>query len=235
MPLLNDRPPLVLKALVHGPIDTPFPVTVIVNHLRSLSGIDGADGERIRAKRRAQAEFLATLIQAHQSTERVISIGDYNAFAFNDGLVDVIGTVKGQPTPPDQVALASPDLVDPDLTNLGDALGAAQQYSFVFDGNAQALDHILVNRLALPRVTRMAYARSNADFPESLRGDATRPERLSDHDAAIVYFALPSAPVVTLNGESPLDVEAFTTFTDPGATAHDDQGPMPSPCRAPWT
>ena len=59
LPLLNDRPPLVLKALVRGPIDTPFPVTVIVNHLRSLSGIDGADGERIRAKRRAQAEFLA--------------------------------------------------------------------------------------------------------------------------------------------------------------------------------
>ena len=96
----------------------------------------------------------------------------------------------------------------------------------MFDGNAQALDHILVNRLALPRVTRMAYARSNADFPESLRGDATRPERLSDHDAAIVYVALPSAPVVTLNGESPLDVEAFTTFTDPGAVAHDDLGPI---------
>ena len=98
------------------------------------------------------------------------------------------------------------------------------RYSFVFDGNAQALDHVLVNSLALSRVTRMAYARSNADFPESLRGDATRPERLSDHDAAIVYFALPSAPVVTLNGASPLDVEAFTTFTDPGAVAHDDQG-----------
>ena len=227
LPLLNDRPPLVLKAQIRGSIDTPFPVTVIVNHLRSLSGIDGPDGARIRAKRRAQAEFLAALIQSHQATEGVISIGDYNAFAFNDGLVDVIGTVKGQPTPPDQVALASPDLVDPDLTSLGDALGSAEQYSFVFDGNAQALDHILVNSLALARVTRMAYARSNADFPESLRGDATRPERLSDHDAAVAYFALPSAPVITINGESPMAVEAFTTFTDPGATAHDDQGALP--------
>jgi uncharacterized protein len=190
-PLLNDRPPLVLKAAVHGPDGAPFAVTVIVNHLRSLSGIDTADGARIRAKRRAQAEFLAALIQAHQATEPVISIGDYNAFPFNDGLVDVVGTVKGRPTPADQVALASADLVDPDLTNLFDALGAAQQYSFVFDGNAQALDHILVNGLALARVTRVAYARSNADFPESLRGDPTRPERLSDHDAAIAYFAFP--------------------------------------------
>ena len=58
---------------------------------------------------------------------------------------------------------------------------------------------------------------------------ATRPgpKRLSDHDAAIAYFALPSSPLITLNGESPLAVEAFTTFTDPGATAHDDEGPLP--------
>jgi predicted extracellular nuclease len=226
LPLLNDRPPLVLKAAVNGPVATPFPVTVIVNHLRSLSGIDGTDGERIRAKRRAQAEFLASLIQSHQATERVISIGDYNAFPFNDGFVDVVGTIKGTPTPVDQVALASADLLDPDLTNLGDGLGPTQQYSFVFDGNAQALDHILVNSLALKRFTRAGYARSNADFPESLRGDATRPERLSDHDAAIAYFSFPGAPIVTLVGEQQLDLEAYTSFTDPGASAQTDEGPL---------
>ena len=226
LPFLNDRPPLVLKAEVMDPLGTPFAVTVIVNHLRSLSGIDGTDGDRIRAKRQAQAEFLASLIQAHQATERVISVGDYNAFPFNDGFVDVVGTIRGTPTPADQVALASADLVDPDLTNLGDSLDPSQHYSFVFDGNAQALDHIIVNSLALKRFTRAGYARSNADFPESLRGDGTRPERVSDHDAAIAYFAFPAAPVVTLVGGSQLDVEAFTSFTDPGATAHDDEGPL---------
>jgi len=226
--LMNDRPPLVLRAGVRDPVSlSELDVTVIVNHLRSLSGVDGDDGVRIRAKRRAQAEFLANLIQARQSTERVISVGDYNAFPFNDGFVDSIGTIKGQPTPADQVALASPDLVDPNLTSLGDALGPQQQYSFVFDGNAQALDHILVNDLALRRFSRLAYARSDADFPESLRGDATRPERLSDHDAIVAYFSFPGAPVVSMNGFNPLTVEAFTSFTDPGATAHDDDGPLP--------
>jgi hypothetical protein len=44
---------------VNGPIGEPFPITVVANHLRSLSGITGNDGERIRVKRRAQAEFLA--------------------------------------------------------------------------------------------------------------------------------------------------------------------------------
>ena len=37
--LLNDRPPLVLRVTVQGPVGSPFPVTVIVNHLRSLSGV----------------------------------------------------------------------------------------------------------------------------------------------------------------------------------------------------
>ncbi len=96
----------------------------------------------------------------------------------------------------------------------------------MFDGNAQALDHIIVNSLALERFSRAGYARSNADFPESLRGDGTRPERLSDHDAAIAYFSFPGAPIVTLVGQQQLDVEAYTSFTDPGASAHDDEGPL---------
>jgi hypothetical protein len=227
LPILNDRPPLVLEAHVNGPIAQPFPVTVIVNHLRSLSGIAGSDGARIRAKRRAQAEFLAALIQSRQASERIVSVGDYNAFQFNDGLVDVMGTILGTPTPADHVALASADLVNPDLVNLGDRLGPSSQYSFIFDGNAQAIDHIVVNATAHKRFSRIVYARSNADFPESLRGDPTRPERLSDHDAIVAYFSFPGAPVIELAGTSPLDVEAFTTFEDPGATAHDDEGVLP--------
>ena len=75
------------------PPGAPFPVTVIVNHLRSLNGVDDpVDGNRVRTKRRAQAEFLANLIQARQTAdpdEHIVSIGDYNAFQFNDGYVDV--------------------------------------------------------------------------------------------------------------------------------------------------
>jgi hypothetical protein len=126
----------------------------------------------------------------------------------------VIGTIRGQPTSADQVALASADLVHPDLTNLGDSLNPGDRYSFVFDGNAQTLDHVLVNLRALARFTRLAYPRSNADFPESLRGDDTRPERLSDHDAVVAYFSFPGAPIVTLTGPTPMNVEAFTSFDD---------------------
>src|SRR5439155_1043393 len=68
--ILNDRPPLILRAEVRAtgdPTLAPSPVTVIVNHLRSLSGVDDpADGARVRLKRKTQAEFLAKLIQQRQ-------------------------------------------------------------------------------------------------------------------------------------------------------------------------
>lgn len=192
--LLNDRPPLVLRAVVQIPAGGRFAVTVIVNHLRSLLGLDDpTSGARVRAKRRAQAEFLANLIQVRQAanpTELIVSVGDYNSFQFNDGYVDTIGTIKGTPTPAHQVVLASNDLVNPDLFNLIDLLPAAQRYSYVFDGNAQAIDHVLVTANLLPRVTRFHYARNNADFPEDLRAVANRPERVSDHDMPVAYFTM---------------------------------------------
>jgi predicted extracellular nuclease len=41
-------------------------------------------------------------------------------------------------------------------------------------------------------VKGFGYLRINADFPESLRNDDTRPERYSDHDPAIALFSLDS-------------------------------------------
>ncbi len=193
--LLNDRPPLILRGEKSG-----LPFTVIVNHSRSLSGIDstavngsGTEGGRIRFKRKAQAEFLANLIQARQvanPNENLAVIGDFNAFPFNDGYVDVEGTIAGAPTPADQVVLASSDLVNPNLTNLIDTLPADQRYSFTFDGNAQALDYIMVNNNLLGRLNRHAYARNNGDFPAKYYEDGNRPERLSDHDMPVAYFRL---------------------------------------------
>jgi predicted extracellular nuclease len=214
---LNDRPPLVLRARVAKPGSTnALALTVVQNHLRSMSGIDDpADGGRTRAKRRAQAEFLARLVQERQTlapSENLIVMGDFNAFEFNDGYVDVMGTIQGKPAPVTEVTLASADLVDPDLVNLTDLLPAAERYSYSFDGNAQAIDHILVNFTVRPRVTRHGYPRSNVDFPESYRGSFNRPERLSDHDAVVAWLALDLQPkvlsVTMVNGQIELRIQA---------------------------
>ena len=192
--MLNDRPPLVLRALVTPPAGAAFPVTVIVNHLRSLSGVDDLADGRVRAKRAAQAEYLANLIQEHQGAgERVISVGDYNATQFNDGYVDVIGTILGTPAPADEVVLpTTAGLVDPTLTDLLGFAPAEQRYSYVYGGNAQEIDHVLVTSNILSRVNGLYYARDNADFPESYRSDANRPERYSDHDPVVAYVQLPT-------------------------------------------
>jgi uncharacterized repeat protein (TIGR01451 family) len=195
--LLNDRPPLVLRAVVNHPSGPNFPITVINNHLRSLGNIDDpADGNRVRTKRRAQAEFLASLIQARQAadpSEHIVALGDFNAFGFNDGYVDSMGTIQGSPTPADQVVLPSGDLVDPNLVDLVTLAPAAQQYSFLFDGNAQELDHVLVTANLVPRAEALAYGRSGSDYPETYRNDPSRPERVSDHDALVAYLGFPRA------------------------------------------
>jgi hypothetical protein len=124
----------------------------------------------------------------------VISIGDYNAYQFSDGFTDPIATIKGTPTPDDQVVVdESPDLVNPNFVNLTDELPADQRYSFIFAGTPQAIDHFLLNTVALTYLQRYAVARNNADFPEgpTFAADATRPERCSDHDMPVGYFKFP--------------------------------------------
>jgi hypothetical protein len=210
--LLNDRPPLVLNANV-DPSGANIPVIVVVNHLRSFIDIELVTGEgpRVRAKRKAQAEFLANLLQDLQTNNpltSVISVGDYNAFQFSDGYTDPVATIKGNPTPDDQIVVdQSPDLVNPDFFNLTDTLPASERYSFIFEGTPQALDHVILNRYALVRSTRYAVARFNSDFPETpsatFAGNASRPERASDHDAVVAYFDLtlsPTAAPATISG-----------------------------------
>lgn len=192
---LNDRPPLMLRASIEdAKTGKPFELTIVVNHLKSFLGVDDPKdgGARVRLKRKLQAEFLAKFVQERQKAnpdERMVLLGDFNAYQFNDGIGDTIGTIKGTPVPKEAVMNASEDLVNPDLTNLVDLIKPDQRYSYSFDGNAQVLDHFLVNAAMKKYINGFGYAHLNADFPEIYRNDDTRPERFSDHDSAIAYFS----------------------------------------------
>jgi len=205
--LLNDRPPLVLRATVDALSANPRQIIVVVNHTRSFIDIElvtGA-GPRVRAKRKAQAEFLANLLQGFQTANPgtpVISIGDYNAYQFNDGYTDPIATIKGTPTADEEMVVdASPDLVNPNFINLTDTqLSADQRYSFIFEGTPQAIDHFIINNAANSILQRYHIARNNSDFPEGplFANDATRPEKNSDHDMPVGYFRFPKAATTTV-------------------------------------
>ncbi len=188
--LLHDRPPLVLDATFVGG-GASFPITVIDVHQRSLGGIDDpSDGTRVKIKRLEQAETVAQFIQDLQTLDPNINLvvtGDFNAFQFTDGFVDVLGSFTGNPDPAG-AEFSSTDLVNPDLTNQVLSLPADEQYSFVFGGNAQVLDHALTSESLTPLVTEMAYARGNADSPDSLFDDLTTTLRASDHDGLVLYI-----------------------------------------------
>jgi hypothetical protein len=205
--LLNDRPPLVLRATVDAATLNPRPVIIVVNHTRSFIDIELVTGEgpRVRAKRKAQAEFLADLLQELQTDNPgipVMSVGDYNAYQFNDGYTDPISVIKGTPTADDQMVVdASPPVVNPNFVNLSDSLPADQKYSFIFEGTPQLIDHQIINTVAASYLQRYHIARNNTDFPEVpgslFANDATRPERNSDHDMPVAYYKFPNAATTT--------------------------------------
>jgi predicted extracellular nuclease len=215
--LLNDRPSLVLDATIEGSADRlSAHVFVVVNHLRSLNGIDDpVDGVRVRAKRKAQGESVAQLLiqlQTENPGVPVISIGDYNAFEFNDGFVDLLGIIRGDQAPPEQVADWSAMGLDPDFTSAA----PAGDYSYSFDGNAQTLDHILLSAAASGALSGFSHAHIDADFPEVFRSDPMRPERLSDHDPAVARFLFPLDTIAPVFGPVSTISEPATSFD--GAT-----------------
>ncbi len=195
--LTFDRPPLLLTATAsNAPSGAPLPVIVIVNHLKALPADDPTSAST-RLKRQAEAQSLAQLIETQQTANPgalVAVLGDLNSFEFNDGVNDVVGTLEGTPAASNAVVLANTAVVTPNLTELSAAyLPASARYSYVESGSAQQLDHILANPNLISRLSRFAIGHLDAEFPQSLHYDFTRPERLSDHDPEVAYVSLPTA------------------------------------------
>ncbi|WP_397595876.1 Ig-like domain-containing protein [Silanimonas sp.] len=208
--ILNDRPPLLLRAVFHHADGASEPVSVLINHMRSLGGVSDtaagsngwtSSGARVRAKRGAQAQYLAQLVHDRQvadPAERIVLLGDFNVFEFNDGLVDGMGIITGRPAAAGQVLLPLASPVGTPLTVMTPLSPRDQQYSFSFDGNAQSLDHAVVNQAVLDRLrdVRTDHARINADFAETRFG--TGPLRTSDHDPVVLYLRVPGFRTIDL-------------------------------------
>jgi predicted extracellular nuclease len=224
---LLDRPPLVLNATIHDASGDTFPISVMNLHLKSLSDSDSnaantSDanvngeryfcpdenfdfdtlGERNRAKRQQGAEYVARLVEKLQSEnpdDRLIVIGDLNAYEFNDGYADVLATIRGETYDgqdgdyADNLTIVpgdGNDLVTRNLADLYVFSPADQWYSYTFDGHAQQLDHALANdRLLLAAdPVRLERPRINADFGLVEEDNVNTPLRSSDHDPVVAFF-----------------------------------------------
>jgi predicted extracellular nuclease len=193
---LNDRPWLSLSAGIKRGTSKDYPVTIVVNHMKALTGVNSTTSTSTRQKKEFQAEEIARYIQTLQAAgQHVISAGDFNAFEFSDGYTDTLATYTNTNVlPATQVVQPGvPALVTPPLTDLVLSLPANQRWSYVEDGNAQVLDHIVVTS-DLAAGAQMAFAHLNADFPATAYNDATTAARSSDHDVPVGYFGIP-APV----------------------------------------
>jgi predicted extracellular nuclease len=205
--LLHDRPPLLLNAKLAD----SSAVSVLAVHLRSLNGIDNpSDGPRVRQKRHAQAVSVSNMVQNLQTSDpniHLVVAGDFNAFQFTDGYVHVLGQIMGTPATASEALIPGTDNVNPDLTNAVLSLPANEQYSFVFAGSAQVLDHILISQAFQASVTGIQYARANSDAAESFEADGTTALRSSDHDGLVLFVKKPPPNAVVSN--NPFSVTSY--------------------------
>jgi len=158
--LLNDRPPLLLTGSYTGN-GAPFPIAVIAVHQRSLIDVNTA---RVQLKRQTQAQNLAGYINALPSGTRLVVTGDFNAFEFNDGYVDVMGILTSSASLTNQVFLSP----------------ANERYSYVENGVAQVLDHSLTSAAMNAWVRDLDFAHANADKPFEANP-------ASDHDGVVLF------------------------------------------------
>ena len=154
-------------------------VFVIANHFSSKGGDDPLFGrvqppvrssEVARHGQAAEVNEFVDQILAIDRKANIVVLGDINDFHFSETVDILTGANDGAPV----------------LTTLLDLLPAGEQYSYVFEGNSQVLDQILVSRTLLRQSPEYDVVHVNAEFFD----------QASDHDPSVMQ-------VVPGRGERP--------------------------------
>lgn len=215
---IHDHPPLLLTAQAGR-----MRFQVIAVHMKARQNVDdsGADAARDRQKRFLQAKSLATQVQSLQKaspTTPLMVVGDFNAYQFSDGWVDLVNLIAGRYDDSQNLLKLGGNIVRPALWNAVDSVPSDDRYSFLYTQNFgeiqgytkagsgnpgrtvptfQVLDHALLNVPARLRFLRMQYGRANLDAPVQTMDDAadatdwTRAIGVSDHDGFVVDLFVP--------------------------------------------
>ncbi len=163
----SSRKPLAGEFIFAG-----RPLFVVANHFNSKGGDQPLFGRfqppvlSSAAQRAEQARIVAafvTQIRAIDANAHVVVLGDINDFEFSEAvrLLETAG-----------------------LTGLVKTLPPQERYSYVFQGNAQVLDHIMVSPSLLARTLGFDIVHVNAEFVD----------QASDHDPSVarVLFSPPA-------------------------------------------
>lgn len=183
----NSRKPLAAQFDFNGKS-----VVVIANHWNSKSGDTPLFGstQPPKLESEVQRHKIANVvkdfvekIKTDNPSANIVSVGDYNDFQFTDSLKILEGK---------------------HMTNMIHKVDKADRYTYLFQGNSQVLDHILVSN-NLAKSTKIDILHINADFTD-MAG------RASDHDPVMVQLDL-SEKSDESNAE-PITAEKTYNFTN---------------------
>ncbi|HXM57931.1 MAG TPA: PKD domain-containing protein [Candidatus Dormibacteraeota bacterium] len=168
-----SRKPLAGEFLYQG-----HHLFVIGNHLVAKLGDQPLFGhlqppaQASEAQRTAQTtilhDFVASIL-ADDPNANVIVDGDLNDFEFSDSVTELKGA---------------------GLHDLIETLPQPERYSFVFEGNSQALDHVLVSGALAARPAALDVVHVNAEFAD----------QASDHDPSLATVTLDDPPTAAAGG-----------------------------------
>jgi predicted extracellular nuclease len=162
----NSRKPLAGEFRWEG-----RPLFVVANHFNSKGGDDPLFGRRqppVRSsevQRHQQAAVVNAFVSSLEDADKqanVVVLGDLNDFDFSETLSILQGD---------------------ELVNLIDTLPLSERYSYVFDGNSQVLDQILVSKPLRPA----------AEY-DSVHVNAEFHDQDSDHDPQVARLRVEGKP-----------------------------------------
>ena len=169
----SSRKPLAGEFLFHG-----HHLFVVGNHFNSKGGDQPLFGHfqpptlSSETQRRAQAQevhdFVASILALDPEANVVVD-GDLNDFEFSTP----VGTLKSA-----------------GLHDLVEALPQPERYSFVFEGNSQTLDHVMLSGALAARPLDFDIVHVNAEFTD----------QASDHDPSVVRVTLDDPPTASAGG-----------------------------------
>lgn len=200
---LFTRPPLALALRVTDEAGRQAEFTAVNVRLHEGSASDSLSpgpngwstgGDRVMTLRARQAARIAAWIEDRQQAdpnEAIAVLGGFEADAFNDGRVDVMGILTGRPAPANETWVAMPSPITTPLANLTELAPAYTRYTANDRGEFRALDHILANEALRRRfAVASAHPRMNADFPASARAAGDPGFTFSARDPLIARLAV---------------------------------------------
>jgi predicted extracellular nuclease len=163
---ITSRPPLMVE--IKFGEDPGQTLYVLNNHFTSISGGEKATEPRRNAQAAWNLEIALELLD-EDPLAPVAIIGDLNSY-YN--------------SPPIQT------IQEGGFQSVFDSLAPEERYTYVYEGNSQVLDHILMNKSLEALLVSINVLHSNADFTLPYSTDESIIHK-SDHDPVIAVFVVP--------------------------------------------